>query len=199
MILLMMVQKSQGQPPGIYPKPPGINNGISTTFPSLNCWVCRISGCHQQIVPMVPLPNNHQCLPAVTLINNSSGGPFSTTCPASKTKICLNLEGSPIIIRWSEKHKQPKMLSCKKNKTPPKKVQWLDNLQKCSERNGFCWWISLTCFVTLGLYLLSMIRPFFHDRNPSSHGWPKSGEHLPPIKPIAQNPRPSGSKSKSRS
>ena len=41
-----------------------------------------------------PYQKIHNFYPALlTLINNSSGGPFSTTCPASKTKICLNLEG----------------------------------------------------------------------------------------------------------
>ena len=41
-----MVQKSQGQPPGMYKNP--ANNGIST--PGSSTGDRRISGCHQQVM-----------------------------------------------------------------------------------------------------------------------------------------------------
>ena len=89
-------------------------------------------------------------------------------------------------LKWKTQN-CPTCSPAKKNtKTLPKKVQWLKNLQKCSERHGFLLmnFIDL-CFVTLELYTLNNIRPFFHDRNPSSQGWPKSGEIF-----IQSNPYP---------
>ena len=141
MILLMMVQKSQGQPPGIYPKP----NGISTTFPSLKWWFCRISGCHQQIVPMVP----YQKIPIFT-----PPWPWSTTlqevpspqlAPHQRRRSAWTSRGLPSSFVEVKNQNSPRWYPAKNTKTLPKRYNDWKTSRNVQSEMGVFWWISLTC------------------------------------------------------